>query len=344
MRDSFLDPPKRKQNRLRGYDYGRPGYYFVTICANQRAEFFWDMVAENLAVKLGSCVGRDDLGAPYANLSHYGHIVEKYIVSIPTAYDGVFVDKYVIMPNHVHLIIRVNRSEDGAPRSSRPTRLIPRIIAAMKRFSNQEAGFNMWQTSYHDHIIRSEADYRRIWEYIDTNPSKWREDCYYEDGVKQVAKKDEKTNVMRILEQKNIPYTPHAYDGAAGLDGASVARQLGQDPESVFKTLVARGASGGLYVFDIPVEDSLDLKKAAKAVGEKSVAMLPQRELLPLTGYVHGGCSPVGMKKQYPTVFHETAEILDSILVSAGKIGFQVELNPAALMGLVGGTTADLTI
>ena len=202
----------------------------------------------------------------------------------------------------------------------------------------------MWQTSYHDHIIRSEADYRRIWEYIDTNPSKWREDCYYEDGVKQVAKKDEKTNVMRILEQKNIPYIPHAYDGAAGLDGVSVARQLGQDPESVFKTLVARGASGGLYVFDIPVEDSLDLKKAAKAVGEKSVAMLPQRELLPLTGYVHGGCSPVGMKKQYPTVFHETAEILDSILVSAGKIGFQVELNPAALMGLVGGTTADLTI
>ena len=88
MRDSFLDPPKRKQNRLRGYDYGRPGYYFITICANQRAEFFWDMVAENLAVKLGSCVGRDDLGAPYANLSHYGHIVEKYIVSIPTAYDG----------------------------------------------------------------------------------------------------------------------------------------------------------------------------------------------------------------------------------------------------------------
>ncbi len=270
--------------------------------------------------------------------------MEKYIVSIPTAYDGVFVDKYVIMPNHVHLIIRVNRSEDGAPRSSRPTRLIPRIIAAMKRFSNQEAGFNMWQTSYHDHIIRSEADYRRIWEYIDTNPSKWREDCYYEDGVKQVAKKDEKTNVMRILEQKNIPYTPHAYDGAAGLDGASVARQLGQDPESVFKTLVARGASGGLYVFDIPVEDSLDLKKAAKAVGEKSIAMIHQKELLPLTGYVHGGCSPVGMKKQYPTVFHETAEILDSILVSAGKIGFQVELNPAALMGLVGGTTADLTI
>ena len=156
--------------------------------------------------------------------------------------------------------------------------------------------------------------------------------------------KEEKTNVMRVLDQKNIPYTAHAYDPDGGLDGASVARQLGQDPEAVFKTLVARGASGGLYVFDIPVEASLDLKKAAKAVGEKSVAMIHQKELLPLTGYVHGGCSPVGMKKQYPTVFDETAELFDTICVSAGKIGFQVELSPAALMELVGGTTADLTV
>ena len=159
-----------------------------------------------------------------------------------------------------------------------------------------------------------------------------------------MAREIEKTNVMRVLEQKNIPYPPHTYGPDAGLDGASVAKQLGQDPERVFKTLVARGASGGLYVFDIPVEDSLDLKKAAKAVGEKSVAMLPQRELLPLTGYVHGGCSPVGMKKQWPTVFHETAEIVDTICVSAGKIGFQVELSPAALMELVGASTADLTV
>lgn len=156
--------------------------------------------------------------------------------------------------------------------------------------------------------------------------------------------KEEKTNVMRVLEQKNIPYTPHAYDPEAGLDGVSVARQLGQDPESVFKTLVARGASGGLYVFDIPVEANLDLKKAAKAVGEKSVAMIHQKELLPLTGYVHGGCSPVGMKKQYPTVFDETAELFDTICVSAGKIGFQVEVNPAKLMELVEASTADLTV
>ena len=156
--------------------------------------------------------------------------------------------------------------------------------------------------------------------------------------------KEEKTNVMRVLEQKNISYTAHAYDPDAGLDGVSVAKQLGQDPETVFKTLVARGVSGGVYVFDIPVGDSLDLKKAAKAVGEKSVAMIHQKELLPLTGYIHGGCSPVGMKKQYPTIFHETAEIIDSIMVSAGKIGFQVELEPAALMELVGASTADLTV
>ena len=159
-----------------------------------------------------------------------------------------------------------------------------------------------------------------------------------------MSKQREKTNVMRILEQNGIPYTPHAYDPDLGLDGVSAARQLGQDPARVFKTLAARGVSGNLYIFDIPVGESLDLKKAARAVGEKSVTMLPQKELLPRTGYVHGGCSPVGMKKQYPTVFHETAELLDTILVSAGKIGFQVELDPRALMELVGGTSAGLTV
>ena len=158
--------------------------------------------------------------------------------------------------------------------------------------------------------------------------------------------KDEKTKVMRILEQKGIPFTPHTYPHEEGVavDGVTVAHSMGQDPECVFKTLVARGASNALYVFDIPVGDSLDLKKAAKAVGEKSIAMLHQKELLPLTGYVHGGCSPVGMKKQYPTVFHETAEIIDTITVSAGKIGYQVELKPADLIDLVGAATADLTV
>ena len=156
--------------------------------------------------------------------------------------------------------------------------------------------------------------------------------------------KEEKTNVMRVLEQKGVAYTPHTYPTDGSIDGASVAGYLGQDPECVFKTLVARGASGGYYVFDIPVEDTLDLKKAAKAVGEKSIAMIHQKELLPLTGYIHGGCSPVGMKKQFPTVFHETAEILDTICVSAGKIGYQVEVAPADLIALVGAKTADLTV
>ena len=157
--------------------------------------------------------------------------------------------------------------------------------------------------------------------------------------------KEEKTNVMRTLEQKKIPYTAYTYPAEGGaMDGVSVAAYLGVDPEEVFKTLVAKGASGQYYVFDIPVAESLDLKKAAKAVGEKSIAMLPQKELLPLTGYVHGGCSPVGMKKPFPTVFHETAEILDRIMVSAGKIGFQIQCRPEELLALVGATTADVTV
>lgn len=149
--------------------------------------------------------------------------------------------------------------------------------------------------------------------------------------------KEEKTNVMRVLDQKKIPYTPHAYphgDGEAP-DGVTVARSLGQDPERVFKTLVTRGASGGYYVFDIPVADTLDLKKAAKAVGEKSIAMLHSRDLLPLTGYVHGGCSPIGMKKQFPTVLHESAADCETIYVSAGKIGYQVQLSPGDLQKML---------
>lgn len=160
-----------------------------------------------------------------------------------------------------------------------------------------------------------------------------------------MAKKEEKTNVMRVLDQKKIPYTAHTYpheDGA--VDGVTVAAMLGQDPAAVFKTLVVKGASGGYYVFDIPVAATLDLKKAARAVGEKSIAMLHSKELLPLTGYVHGGCSPVGMKKQFPTVFHESCLEQDTICVSAGKIGFQVEVRPADLINLVRGTTADVTV
>ena len=158
--------------------------------------------------------------------------------------------------------------------------------------------------------------------------------------------KEEKTNVMRILEQKQIPYTPHTYEHEDGVavDGLTVARSLGQDPEQVFKTLVARGAGKSIYVFVIPVAENLDLKKAARAVGEKSIEMIHVKEINALTGYVRGGCSPVGMKKQYPTVFHETVQIVDTMMVSAGKIGYQVELAPDALIELVGAEVADLVV
>ena len=156
--------------------------------------------------------------------------------------------------------------------------------------------------------------------------------------------KEEKTNVMRTLDQKKIPYTAFSYDPNGPIDGVSVAAETGLDAAGVFKTLVTKGASGAYYVFDIPVAENLDLKKAAKAVGEKSIAMLPQKELLPLTGYVHGGCSPVGMKKQFPTVFHETVNELALIAVSAGKIGHQVQVKPADLLKLLRAKTADVVV
>ena len=155
---------------------------------------------------------------------------------------------------------------------------------------------------------------------------------------------EEKTNVMRVLDQKKVPYTPHHYahpDGA--VDGASVAALIDKDPASVCKTLVTQGASKKYYVFVIPVLKELDLKAAARAVGEKSIEMIKQAQLLPLTGYVHGGCSPVGMKKQFPTVFDQSVEGLDTITVSAGKIGAQVEVAPAALAVLVRGRFSPVT-
>ena len=148
--------------------------------------------------------------------------------------------------------------------------------------------------------------------------------------------KEEKTNVMRVLEQKKIAYTAHTYPHEEGVavDGVTVAKSMGFDPAIVFKTLVARGASKQYYVFDVPVAENLDLKK--------SIEMIHQKELLPLTGYVHGGCSPVGMKKLFPTVFHSSAENLAAMIVSAGKIGYQVELAPHDLAALVRAKFADI--
>lgn len=154
---------------------------------------------------------------------------------------------------------------------------------------------------------------------------------------------EQKTNVMRVLEQKKIRYTPHEYphDDQA-VDGVTVAGLIGAAPEQVFKTLVTRGASKSVYVFVIPVSGELDLKKAARAVGEKSIALIPVSEITALTGYVRGGCSPVGMKKQFKTVYHESALTQETVIVSAGKIGRQVELAPGDLLALTRGSTANI--
>ena len=138
--------------------------------------------------------------------------------------------------------------------------------------------------------------------------------------------KQEKTNVMRFLEQKKIPYKMHDYTESGAIAGEDVARVLGENPDEVFKTLVTVGKSKQNYVFLVPVNKELNLKKAANAVGEKSIEMIKSKDLLGLTGYVHGGCSPIGMKKQFSTVVHDTAEAMENILFSGGKIGMQVEL------------------
>ena len=155
-------------------------------------------------------------------------------------------------------------------------------------------------------------------------------------------KPNDKTNVMRVLDQKKIQYNSHSYTPDATMTGQEIAATLGESPEKVFKTLVTQGNSNNYYVFAIPVEAELDLKKAAKAAGEKSVSMIKQKELLPLTGYVHGGCSPIGMKKQFKTFIHETATTYEKVYVSAGKVGFQIELAPEDLIKVANITVADL--
>lgn len=157
--------------------------------------------------------------------------------------------------------------------------------------------------------------------------------------------KEAKTNAMRMLERMKISYTPHEYghdDGA--IDGVSVATKLGQDPARVFKTLVTQGASRNYFVFVIPVAAELDLKKAAKSVGEKSVAMIHVADINKVTGYIRGGCSPVGMKKQFVTVLDESILAQPTVMVSGGRIGTQVELAPADLIKAARATTAAITM
>lgn len=155
---------------------------------------------------------------------------------------------------------------------------------------------------------------------------------------------EEKTNVMRILEQKKIPYTAHNYAHTSAVSGMEVAEALGQKPPQVFKTLVTVGRSKANYVFVIPVAKELDLKKAAKSVGEKSIEMLKSKELLPLTGYVHGGCSPIGMKKFLKTTIDVSAKDWETIIFSAGKIGYQVELTLDELEKVIRFQLADVTV
>jgi REP element-mobilizing transposase RayT len=168
--------PVRKHPRLKGYDYSQNGAYYITFCVKNRHEMLGQIV---------ECNGND----AHILLSEYGKTVKKYIEQIEPHYNGVVVDKYVIMTNHVHMIIVINESDNdnkmrknnGASWSPRPTNaLIPNIMQAIKKLTNIEFGFNMWQTSYYDHIIRNEASYKRIWQYIDENPAKWAEDCFYQ--------------------------------------------------------------------------------------------------------------------------------------------------------------------
>ncbi|MBP5495419.1 MAG: Cys-tRNA(Pro) deacylase [Lachnospiraceae bacterium] len=157
-------------------------------------------------------------------------------------------------------------------------------------------------------------------------------------------KANDKTNVMRVLDAKKISYESHTYEPDATLTGEEIAAILNEDPAKVFKTLVTQGKSNTYYVFVVPVKEELDLKKAAKAAGEKSIDMIKQKELLPLTGYVHGGCSPIGMKKQFKTFIHETAPTYEKIYVSAGRVGAQIELSPADLISVTRSITADIIV
>lgn len=156
------------------------------------------------------------------------------------------------------------------------------------------------------------------------------------------GKAAEKTNAMRRLAALHLAYQEYTYEGDGTMTGAEVAALLGQAPERVFKTLVTVGRSGAHYVFMVPVEAELELKKAAKAVGEKSVEMVKSRELLALTGYVHGGCSPIGMKKFFPTTIHETAATFPTIFFSGGKIGYQIELSLKDLKKVIDFQVADV--
>lgn len=154
--------------------------------------------------------------------------------------------------------------------------------------------------------------------------------------------KEVKTNAMRFLEQKKIPYEMKSYECDEFIDGITVAEKLGQDPAYTFKTLVAQGKSKTYYCFLLPVAEELDLKKAAKSIGEKSVELLHVKDINAVTGYVRGGCTPIGMKKQFMTVIHSSAETMDNFFISGGRIGTQIKLSPTALTAAIRGKFDDI--
>ncbi len=163
-----MDLPKRKPNRLKEYDYSQPGYYFITICTHQMRQLFWPSQP---------LVGADIIRPDQPRLSKLGQIVERAIRDIPSHYAHYSVEKYVIMPNHIHLILRI--SEGDGRMISAPTKPVPIVIGQLKRTVAKQAGFSLWQKGYCDHVIRTESVYLRVWNYIDTNPAKWSEDRYY---------------------------------------------------------------------------------------------------------------------------------------------------------------------
>ena len=164
-----MELPKRKSTRLREYDYSGCGAYFITICAKDKKQLLSEIY-----------VGDGVLDVPQNTLSQYGEIAEKYINQINEFYKHIFVDKYVIMPNHIHLILLITDVEFGTSRTPSPTNSeISKFVSTFIRFCNRKYGGNIWQRSFHDHIIRGESDYKKIWEYIDTNVLKWEKDCFY---------------------------------------------------------------------------------------------------------------------------------------------------------------------
>lgn len=154
--------------------------------------------------------------------------------------------------------------------------------------------------------------------------------------------KEVKTNAMRILERSKIPYKLNRYECKEFIDGVHIADMLGQRYEMSFKTIVTIGKSGSYYVFALPVDKELDLKKAAKAAAEKNVELLPVKDINKVTGYIRGGCTPIGMKKQYPVIIHESALVFDEIIISGGRIGEQIFISPKDLLSVTNGKTADV--